>query len=561
MNTLWSLAEGFASGAALVDMKRVEDSVRQGQNHALTGVHQAAQSWEILDQVERVLKAASYTPLGIPVRCVLAASPLLLAYAAANQWGGPNLYLIYDHIGTLCHVASLASSVALVYFGQIAFGAVSLTLIGIGFLDRNGILPPDIRRVVHITTYPLLLVTGLIVGGPFTKIFVISNFATMIFQAAISPQAPAETIAPQTTGVNLNQLNDLTFQPLDSNPLHLRYSPLPPIPDVNIQTLNALCNAIDWRADSHQRALQSKLGRDARWRDRYQGQMAPDVYLKRQLRAIVDSVQNRTILEGEPVNYDELHNYLKIIADRLPGLDEFSRADILLKIAIDGGEYCGPGKFNAVSDSYLSVLSEGSSDLPLEKKILIHLQQQRIRIMQNLYAEFEGATRINQALAGVMDHLDLHNYNIFLNLFCSEFGLPNQGAAEDAAAHVDPVLLAAASQVNIRGYFQENYTSGFISSSVQEAIGTPALPLPEIYEWWRTWVGRQNIPEAEKEILLEELSRGELAGEPVENTDYHWTGEALVSRTSVSKHLIKAMLLEMGILKYPGPEPEPVPEN
>ncbi len=145
MSTIWSVAEGFASGSVLADMKRTEDSVRQGQNHYLTAVHQSGQIWECLSQVQRVLEAASYATLSFSTRCIFALPPVLLAYAAAHQWGGQSLYLIYDQIGTLCQVASLVSSVTLIIFGNVAFGVASITFIGLGFLDRNGILPQGVR--------------------------------------------------------------------------------------------------------------------------------------------------------------------------------------------------------------------------------------------------------------------------------------------------------------------------------------------------------------------------------------------------------------------------------
>ena len=104
-------------------------------------------------------------------------------------------------------------------------------------------------------------------------------------------------------------------------------------------------------------------------------------------------------LKGSPVDYTVLHNYLKIIADLMHRLDENSRADLLLKLAIDGGEYCGSGKFNTVSDAYLSIVSEAATPLPLELKVLAHLQLQRIRIFQNLYRQIEQASPINQAAA------------------------------------------------------------------------------------------------------------------------------------------------------------------
>ncbi len=549
MNTLWSVAEGFASGNALAELKRTEDSVRQGQNHYLTAVHQSGQIWECLGQVQRVLEAASYATFSFSSRCIFALPPVLLAYASTNQWGGQNLYLIYDQIGTLCQVASLVSSVTLVIFGNVAFGVASITFVGLGFLDRNGILPQEARRIIHITTYPLFLITGLFVGDIFTQLFVAANLATLAMNAAWGTSPALGTVPVQRTTVSPEQLMVSRHQDLSPEPLHLRYDALPPIPNIDIGTLNTLCAAIDWSSGSHQEALERRLTQDPRWRDRYQGRYAPDIYLKNQLRLFVHSVKTETILEGEPVNYTVLHNYLKIIADLMPRLDENSRADLLLKLAIDGGEYCGSGKFNTVSDAYLSIASESVTPLPLEIKVLTHLQLQRIRIFQDLYRQIEQATPLNRAAAGIIDHLDIHNYNLAVNLIGGEFGLPNQGAAEDAAAHVDPILLLAVRQIPVREMFYNFYTTDRIIESLEEAIGTPSLPFPEVYAWWGSWIERQELSEAEKTALRASLSQGELYGQSLEEDAVSYVEGECVNRTSLAKPFVKAMLLEMGILR------------
>lgn len=551
MNTLWSAAEGFASGSALANMKRIEDSVRQGQNHYLTGVLQAGQIWENLEQIQHLLKATGCDPLSLPFRCIIVIPPLLLAYAVAQQFGGPDLYLIYDHIGTVCQIASLVTSVTLIIFGSTAYGVASITLIGIGFLDRNGIFSPEVRSVIHMTTYPIFLVTGLLVGGPFTQLLVAANLVTMAANAFWGAPAVPETIPPQRVATDLDQLILTQYQNLTPDPLHLRYNTVPPVPNVNIGELNTLCAAIDWNEGSNQRALNAKLARDPRFRDRFQGRVAPDVYMRDQLRALVHSVQNRTILAGEPVNYTDMHNYLKIITAHLPRLDERSRADILLKLAIDGGEYCGPGKFNTVSDAFLSVLSAAATPLPLETKVLTHLQLQRIRIFQNLYNQIAEASPINRAAAGLVDNLDLHAYNMSVNLFGREFGLPNQGAAEDTAAHVDPVMLAAVSRLGLREHFFRTYNTNFIVQSLQEAIGTPSLPLPIIYEWWQGWIERLNVSEAEKARLREELPLGELNGQSMEVEHIRVVEDRPIRRRTLAGPFVKTMLVEMGILKIP----------
>lgn len=610
MNSILPIAQGVASAGFLTYVKREEDSVRYGENHLLTGVYQTMQSGESLAQVNRALEAASYTPMPFIVTSIISLAPLAIAYATAQDYFGPDFYLLYDAIGTLCQIASVVSSVALIALGQMAFGVTSLVLLGIGFLDRQGILPENIRQVVHATTYPLTMVAGIFAGDIITQAYCLINVILLVrnvYQTRMNPEAARraqemeQTLAPIVVPVTPDELTPqspdymarapLERERLVPNRKHIRYSAMPPIPNADVRNLTQFCDAVDWNQPSHRSALDRKLANDIRWVRRFSGEssgclaqclawlrprLSNEAYMKSQLRIFADSIHHHQVLVGEPVNYELMHNYLKVITDRLPHLDETTRADILLNLAIDGGEYCGPGKYRVVAEAYQIVMSDALNEIPLETRVLTHLQQKRVSLFQGpIFAAVQTLGTADrptlpfgdegmalndvpllssalQMLRG-MDLTDVHTYNRLVNLVGRDVGLPRQGAEEDGSAQIDPAITATLSPIVRELFWNENNTD-VIVASVKEALGTPTLPLNEVYAWWGQWIVRR-CPAETQEALTAELSSGALFGVPLEE-DFRYFIErdgAQVQRTrSTFKDVfVKAMLLEMGILQRP----------
>lgn len=54
----------------------------------------------------------------------------------------------HDRIGTLTYIVSLVSAIALIYFGQVAVGSLTLAFIGIGELRERGYIPNKIWNVI-----------------------------------------------------------------------------------------------------------------------------------------------------------------------------------------------------------------------------------------------------------------------------------------------------------------------------------------------------------------------------------------------------------------------------
>ncbi len=607
MNSILPIAQGVASAGFLTYVKREEDSVRYGENHLLTGVYQTMQAGEGLAQINRALEAASYTPLSLIVTSIISLAPLAIAYTTAQDYFGPDLYLLYDALGTLCQIAGVVSSIALIALGQMAFGATSLVLLGIGFLDRQGILPENVRQVVHATTYPLTMVAGIFAGDIITQAYCLANVIMLVrsaYQNRMNPEAARraqemeQPLAPIVVPVTPEQLTPQHRMPapleqerLVPNRKHIRYSAMPPIPNADVRQLTQLCDAIDWNHPSNRRALDRKLANDARWVRRFSGEstgclaqclawlrprLSHEAYMKAQLRIFADSIHHHQVLVGEPVNYELMHNYLKVITDRLPHLDEMTRADILLNLAIDGGEYCGPGKYRVVAEAYQIVMSDALTEIPLETRVLTLLQQKRVALFQGpIFAAIQTLGTADRATIPIgdegmalndvpvlssvlqmlrgMDLTDVHTYNRLVNLVGRDIGLPRQGAEEDGSAQIDPAITAVLSPIVRELFWTENNTDAIVNS-VREALGSPTLPLNEVYEWWRQWITRR-CPIDTHQARIDELAQANLFGVALEE-DLRYIiqrNNVQVERTrpTFKDVFIKAMLLEMGILQRP----------
>jgi hypothetical protein len=257
---------------------------------------------------------------------------------------------------------------------------------------------------------------------------------------------------------------------------------------------------------------------------------------------------NRHIPDGEVSNYDRLQNYLKSITYELPQRDEITQADALFRLAIEGGGYCGPRKFE-VCESLYSELATGSARIPSDLKVLLRLQDARTLWFQSKYAEALVLNNENQSccvklLRWFFDFQDLHFYNVFLNLLGQALGLRKSSADNDHVAIVDPLTKSA-----LRSYtqqfeeaFNQTYTAEFAIDALQEGVGSSSLPRHNLFDWWASWIDRQSISPEQKTELTEELQDGTLLGHPMQTGD-------LLAPGPFNVQFLKAMSLDIGILK------------
>lgn len=556
-----SVINGMAQGVILESARRMEDSVRAGRSATLTATMQFSQVGQALMYIDRALTAIGAALPNFGVRTAFYLAPPLLAFAATygieNETLRNAVLFAQEHLGTLCQIASAVSSIAIACFGDVFFGVASCVVLGLGFLDRLGLLPTEVRQIIHECTYPLSVGAGLFFGTIFNRIFAAVNLALYGFQWYFTPTAEqaiarfgaqlgaqsAPAAAPSASSIPEHSLDAAQLQDIVSygtwdisiNKKYVEISTLPPIPDADITQLVTKLNTVThW--ERHVGPLRTKLKSDARFMqlhgdpDSKSDEMVVQ-YVKDSLKAFITSIVERRVLAGEPRDYNLLHNYLKIITKGIDQeRDEVSRIDMLVRLAVEGGEYCGPGKFE-VTEGIYAAMAERGSEIPLRIKVLNALQSDRNAKMQEMYCDALSMIRLildspipectlSDRILVIMarwyfkiydllfDLQDVHFYNAFLNFYGHEFGLRKGGADNDSLAIRQPALQLILDNTFV-GAFRERFWSQHSKEStvklIQDSIGTARMPKPEIYEWWRQWIERQDIEGPAKEALREEF--------------------------------------------------------
>lgn len=557
---IYDAAVGIGLGNSAISIDRMEASVRQGHNHYLTTLFQTLQLNTTLTFANVALDKAGQDSFSWTTHLVTLAAPAALSYALSTEIEDGTVRDIvlfaHDNVSNLSKLVDAVSFVAMIYFGSVITPALALSFYAIGVLDQQGILPEGIRQTLHKGSFFIGAATGLFYGGPISQMSCAIGLTIYVAYKYFEFQYPGITPVvhedqrsePLTHETLPSFLQD--FSPaLSVNRGHVDYPTLPPIPNVELTTLYTLCDEIPW--ENHLNALQRKLAQDLRWTEREQREGGEIEYLNRELRSFVDSIVNHRILQGEPGNYETMKSYLKIITSILPDQDEITQADALITLAVEGSEYCGPGKFRVVADVYSSLVAE-AADLPYRTKILQSLEQFRMSVFQGIYNEIWNGDAISRAVRGIIDFQDIHAFNQVVIYGGSSFGLPNQGAADDETISESPFVRVLMNSIYEpmqqlfweggivgEGEFFEGYTDDSIVAHLREQIGTPLLPAYEFYAWWNEWIERQSISDERKVELQEGLGHipPQLFGVPLEVDDV------------IQDRFIEAMLVDIGVFR------------
>lgn len=561
-SVVFPIARGISIGTGMADVKRIEDSVRAGRNAVLTAVAQSTEIHYASILSNAALESAGYTPIPFAARAIGYLAPPVLAFFIKQGIDSPAVrkcaLWVQDHLGLLCQLAAAVSSIALVAFGQLALGLTCLALIGIGFLDRFGVLPEFIRLPLHEYSPVVRVVTGLIIGDIFEKIFALFSLAAYGYQRYQSYSAQRVSIHEVHQAPLIAHKEPLTLDRLkiilatepafEINPYHLKLDTLAPPPNVEISELRELFKTVSWETELP--ILKKKFQSDLRFRELHGTiYQVDDVtiieMLAAQLENYIDSIERRHISAGEIHDYDRLDCYLKTIIGELQKTDDpIKKADALMRLAIDGGSYCGPEKFNVAEDLYVE-LAMGSKAISPELKILLRLQSARTHWFMSKYNEVVNSLNANEScltkmMKSVLDFQDLHLYNLFANSHGQAFGLLKSGADNDHVALVDPLTqsLAASVTESLETAFQKEYNRNYVIKELQEAVGTKVLPRLDLFTWWSDWIDKQEISPEEKDALQGELSLGNLLGHRMQSDAYVF-----------KKKFLQAMALDIGILK------------
>lgn len=612
----WPIMEpvmlGLKRGGLMNQCLEDEETYRQGRHHVMAALNQILE-WSIaVEQVSACLEAANLTYSLVPLHAATYVVPITAAYLSSRQikWMniGTGANYIQDHLGKLSLAVATLATATLFFLGQQLLGAVALAYLTVGALDRLNLFTEGTQNRLRQMNFMVGNLAGLYFGGNFIRAMCVTNLAIAAVQnyfkylqesaqaneSKADVQKAAEMAAdildddaPQDLSVDhshqisvdeLSKLTDDTQCSVDHS--HIKKRALPSVdPSVTMDEILELGDKINW--DDHEYVIKNRLAKDKRWLEVGQFQsLSPIEYFKRNLTTLVEQIRDRKILQGKPQNYEMLDYYCRYIAQELKKQDEMTQADKLIKLGIDGGEYCGTGKFGTVEEVFEDLISQ-SAGLPLDMRIFGALRQERTQVWQNIYLLTWKTNPFWQIQGYFTDVTAVHNANLFMNLIKAgdRFGIPQEAAANDQTAVINPAThYLAFSIVNwveksfwngrqipqcylsvdrpegnerlkpwkwvkltIDSVTPRCYDQDAILNRLQATIGTAQIGKGDIYTWWLDWIGRQDH--------LTEGQRNGLADELMMSASIN--GEAIEERGKIRNKFLIAMLIEMGVLEKP----------
>lgn len=615
-----SFMRGLKFGGLMNRALEQDDTFRKGRHHFMTAVNQILEWSLALEQIGRCFQAANMNLSLANWHIIKFVVPMGTAYLASRQIRMLHLSeianFVQTHLGKLSLVAIAISSIALLALGQTVLAVTTLAYLSLGLLDRYNLLSESTQKVVQKANFFIGNFTGLYLGGNFVRLVCAMNLTIATVEkyfenreqveksegfSALEEETFDNEYKSEKAEITLSELELLTNEIKCSvNKAHIQIKPLPEVrEDVRIEDLLEVCDTIDW--SKHEYVVKNKLKKDKRWLEVGQFNSEPLDYFKRNLRHLIDSIKDHTIMEGKPASYEMLELYCRYIAQEMHAMiekedmtkeervqAEMAVADMFIKLGVEGADYCGTGKFGAVEEVYENLVAQ-SNVLPLETRVLACQQQERQRIWQHIYQVLWTTNPLTQIFGYFTDVNAIHNANVFINLIQAghKFGIPHEAAKNDQAATINPITHYLAfsyvhilencfwkgnpipqyylalerpegsdwwkawkwvhlktEEAKIKPYEQETMLERLI-----ETIGLPQMPITDVYEWWQKWIDRQDLQDDEKQKLI-----GELYGCPEEvdgKLILKFNNEVFSVDNKIEKKFLIAMMIEMGFFVKP----------
>ncbi|MEI8329641.1 MAG: hypothetical protein WCG14_06560 [Chlamydiia bacterium] len=549
---LQTLAQALQYSLAITQLKKDEDTIRAGENsYFIVGASQFEQTGLIIDFVNRALEATRCNAISPWLTRTLYTTPILLTVEKMRKYLPHDISfsvnLVFDNLTNVYQAAAVVSSVALLFFGHTVFGASSLFVLGIGYVDRTGSLPLEWRLRWQSCAGPLSTGLNLVLGNRITQFFAVCSLgAAYLIHRNESYRArsnPSYTLVPNP--VTLEQARRILYGRIspEINRSYIYHRPIPETPNIDLQVLIDLFNATDW-TPANCRALRAKLTIDGQFLATHSDPLLVTdadmiVFAKENLAEFVHSVKERRVLVGEPVSYERFDAYLKIIAQYLTRQDPTTQTDALLRLAVEGGRYCGPGKFE-VAESIYALVSDESDSTSFVNIITHYLHSHRSRWFMN---EIVHTNPVIQAYGeiGLMDGQDVHTVHAMVNAYGRFLGVYSEAAANDLVAEM-PALFLFISDFFLKDMFLTNFWNEHPAikfvDQIQEGLASKAIPKNRVYDFLLEWIQITSFPSEEcKEGWLESLRGGEFNRIPVDTNGV------------IHPRILAFMLVHMGVLQ------------
>ncbi|GEM_PF-2314112 len=523
--TFTTVAEGVRVSTSTNDFRDKEISVAQGVQYYMTAICQAAQTAEAVAlAVFAAIKAGVNITYKNTLWYVGFAVPLVVGYAASRAKELP-LYaervvrLLQKHMGTLSQLAMLVSSVALFALGQQVFAITTITGLAIGILSRSRYVPHQLRQAIQVSNFYLANAARIFVGGWMDVAVAVLEVAfgalDLYTRWRIGALGKKET-PPEMKPMTWGEVDRQQTWGWEINREAVISSPIPPAPDVSFDKLKKLFKKVDWEKERD--SILKKLAGDNRWKAMVEGDRPdPITYVSDNIALLIKKVKDRQVMEGEPTSYELLDTYLKHVISFVD--ESFSRVrdvknpteserpdfvagtDMIYRLAIEIGPYCGPGMFEHLEDMFNKhYYLDKALSIPLEQKIFGLLQLLRAEVWEGAYAEIAEYAK-HAKVQGVdlgwmyrmMDMEDIHTKHCFDSMVDTVFKMGKYAAGEDSISQPTPFQKLTINYTakplleRLFGRYEAKILNWFI-----ERTGTPALPLEDITVWWVKWSQQQG---------------------------------------------------------------------
>lgn len=555
-----SALDGIWIGSSANLYKRMEDSARVGVNRVLTTVSQAASLFNSLYIAELAMKAVSS---GIPksihtvAKVAICLTPVVtnILCAKLSLTKNPRLkraaIVINNHIGTVCQIAVVVSSVALIAFGQPILGSVSLAFVVLGFAQRCCWLPLRVSHSVDIIGFFGTNAARIVLGDPFYKFIAVCEVANFAYLQIVHYRKglpkPVETKSPTILITNAPESYRTS---VDSRHM-VREAIIPPAPDIDLKTLNGLFEKIDFENLNNRKILNRIVTDDEHWKEFYGDKNSDDELFKhveKGLNNFIENVTNRTIKDGSIYDYRSLQARAKHIANQLPLKSKEDQLINLIHLSL-ASYYCPAGYLEKVRSIYYTLCNAVEED-SLKARVDQILGDARRHLFQSfLYNLFIVKKNPFRHLIDIADN---HIYNEYINFLGDRFKLSEtEDAQQDALSCIDILskkILGLIYQPLIKPFTQQ-YNQIFISKTIAEALKNIEIPHALMEKWF--------VDEYLEVIHLQKL--------PISNVsqrDYNarlikeaegWVRDNVydVMTGLIEEKYLTFFLLKMGVLKQP----------
>jgi hypothetical protein len=576
-SNVYSVLNSFGYTRALTAFKADDDAARQGHNIFIAALSQLGQTAALFSQVKKLEEVSGQSYLSGKVQIWIYLSIPLVSVGQAcidkcaqlgmeiSPFFNKSVVWLHGNIGSICQIASVVTSVTLLQLGYQAYAVTALSILALGYLERWNYLPTKVRAV-YLRLTPWIGNVGLLIsGGWLSRGFAVINLYGNFSSLFVKPVIPYDKLL-HTSHLNFEQFNRIIAGKaiLKVNREHVLIAPFPVVKNLDFNPLRKLCDTFNWN-DSHVFSqLEDKLAHDARWMgsEEYQRMSKTErheeikalkiEYAKSKFKTLISVIEHECIETGQPLNYGILKNYLGYIAEKLPRAEKNQQIQILLQLAVEGGDYCGPGVYYQLETAATALLlgsspqQENDSErprLPLKQRILLILQQERLKVVAAFHLLVSKVNLAVNTLAG--GDGDPHAMNRTIQMLATHFGLPDQGAQHDMTAIMSSIekyyfrhlLGMHPEHLWTGGTFAkhscEGYTIKRITATIQDYIALPIIPTADIRSWALQWVENLSISEKEKEAFIDQLQ----------------DGETFESHLKFRDAFIQAMLVDMNILR------------